>query len=511
MARKISTQSRHELVCAVGERYRQASKPEKLRILDEFVALTGYHRKHSIRLLNASNPQSVVAPRTPRLKLYDAAVREALTVLWEASDRICGKRLKPLLPTLVIALEQHGHLHLDASVRSKLMGVSASTIDRLLAGPRGGLDPRSTRKRPPAVRASIPVRTFDDWKDPLPGFMEADLVSHGGQNVAGSFIHTLTLTDIATGWTECVPLLVRDSALVVEALSQLQTAMPFPLRGFDTDNGSEFINEIVIAFCAKAHVDFTRSRPYRKNDQAWVEQKNGAVVRRLVGYRRLEGVAAAAALNRLYAASRLFVNFFQPSFKLLEKKRIGARVSKKYDVPQTPCARLLLANSVEDGMKEKLRAVAATLDPLRLLDEIRTVQRHIADLAAGEVRHVVAHTDADLESFLKSLATAWQDGEVRPTHRAKQKPCRDWRTRKDPFASVWPQMLLWLQEEPDRTALELLQRVQAEHPGVYAHGSLRTLQRRIRIWRTAAAQKLVFTPPLTQPTQKQNPQPGKEA
>jgi hypothetical protein len=163
--------------------------------------------------------------------------------------------------------------------------------------------------------------------------------------------------------------------------------MPFPLRGFDTDNGGEFINETVLAYCTQAGIEFTRSRPYRKNDQAWVEQKNGSVVRRLVGYRRLEGLGASEALSRLYAASRLFVNFFQPSFKLAEKKRVGARVSKRYFAPETPCARLLKSDSVPDGMKEKLRAVATTLDPLRLLDEIRAVQHELAGLAAGATLH----------------------------------------------------------------------------------------------------------------------------
>lgn len=493
MSKKISSEARQELVRAVGERYRRAAKVEKLRILDEFVAVTGYHRKHSIRVLNTADPPPVRV-RQSRLRLYDAAVKEALVMLWEASDRICGKRLKPLLPVLVPALERHGHLRLDAVIRSKLLKASASTIDRLLQEPRRASNPKAAKKRAtPALRGSIAVRTFGDWKEPEPGFMEADLVAHGGENVAGSFVHTLTLTDIATGWTECVALLVRESSLVVEALTRLQSTMPFPLRGFDTDNGSEFINDVVVAYCAKAGVEFTRSRPYRKNDQAWVEQKNGAVVRRLVGYRRLEGVAAAESLARLYAASRLFVNFFQPSFKLTEKKRFGARVSKRYDTPQTPCARLLGSDAVDATMKEKLRAVAATLDPLRLLDEIRTVQRHLADLAAGGVSHVVPHRDADLEGFLKSLATAWHDGEVRPTHRAEQKRCRDWRTRKDPFEGVWPQMLSWLQDAPDRTALALLGRLQIEHPGTYPDHLLRTLQRRVKIWRRAAAQRLVFS------------------
>jgi len=493
MAKKISVAARQELVQAIGERYRAGSREEKVRILDEFVAVTGYHRKHSIRILNTPALR-VASGRSPRLRLYDEAVREALVVLWEASDRVCGKRLKPLLPVLLEALERHGHLRLDDVVRTKLLSASASTIDRLLAEPRGPVGRRRSGARAtPAIRRSIAVRTFADWKEPLPGFMEGDLVAHGGESVAGSFAHTLVLTDIASGWTECVALAVREGSLVVEALERLRTTMPFPLRGFDTDNGGEFINEAVLAYCTEAGVEFTRSRPYRKNDQAWVEQKNGSVVRRLVGYRRLEGIAATEALSRLYAASRLFVNFFQPSFKLAEKKRVGAYVSKRYYSPETPCARLLKADTVPEGMKERLRAVAITLDPLRLLDEIRTVQHQLAGIAAGETLHMVPHRDAELDQFLKSLATAWHEGEVRPTHRSQPKPRRDWRTRKDPFEAVWPRMLLWLQDEPDRTGKELLDRLQSEHPGDFLDGQVRTLQRRLKLWRRAAAQKLVFT------------------
>ena len=458
------------------------------------MAVTGFHRKHSIRLLkHAAAPAA--APRKPRLRVYDAAVRQALVVLWEASDRVCGKRLKPLLPTLIGALERHGHLRLDDSVRTKLLEVSAATIDRALAEPRGsGAGRRSHARAKPAVRAAIPVRTFADWNDPLPGFMEADLVSHGGENVAGSFAHTLVLTDIATGWTECVALAVRESSLIVEALTRLRTTMPFPLRGFDTDNGSEFINDTVLAYCTESKIEFTRSRPYRKNDQAWVEQKNGSIVRRLVGYRRLEGIGAASALSRLYAASRAFVNFFQPSFKLAEKKRVGARVSKRYHAPETPCGRLLSSEAVPEETKERLRAIAITLDPLRLLDEIRNAQQELAAHAAGEPRPADPHRDPDLSQFLSGLATAWHDGEVRPTHQSKPKLPRHWRTRKDAFEGVWPQLLTWLQQEPDRSASDLLLRLQAAHPGDFPDAHLRTLQRRVKVWRRAASMKLVLSP-----------------
>ena len=230
MGKKISGATRVELVSAIGERYGLGSRTEKLRILDEFVAVTGYHRKHAIRVLNGRETKR--KKRRARTRLYDEGVREAVVVLWEASDRICGKRLKPLLPTLLGALERHGHMQLDEVVRSQLLAASAATIDRMLSPTRASVG----RRRPsvgakPAIRRSVPIRTFADWKDPAPGYMEGDLVAHCGGSVAGSFVQTLTLTDIASGWTECVALVVREGALVVEALGRLQATMPFPLRG----------------------------------------------------------------------------------------------------------------------------------------------------------------------------------------------------------------------------------------------------------------------------------------
>ena len=493
MGAKIGIRARRELVRVVGERYRKGTRQEKRRILDEFVAISGYHRKHSIRLLN-STAELVPRKRATRFRVYDEAVKEALVVLWEASDRICGKRLKALLPTLVPALERHGHLRLDETVRTKLLSASAATIDRLLTETKEGVrdSTRPKRRAKTAVQRSVPVRTFGDWRESCPGYVEADLVAHCGQDPAGSYAHTLVLTDICSAWTECMALVVREGTLVVEALDHLRTSMPFPLLGIDTDNGSEFLNEKLLAYCEKHGIEFTRSRPYRKNDQAWVEQKNGAVVRRLVGYRRLEGIAAADSLSRLYASSRLFVNFFQPSFKLLDKKRSGARVVKRYEAPATPCARLLAEPSIEDEMKERLRGVSVSLDPLRLLDEIRSVQQHLVALATGSAQGILPSRDVDLEKFLASLSTAWQEGEVRPTHRRKPRTRRYWRTRPDPFEGVWPRVRAWLDVEPDRTAKELLERLQVGYPGQFSEANLRTLQRRVKAWRADAARRLVF-------------------
>ncbi len=421
-------------------------------------------------------------------------MRQALTTLWEASDRLCGKRLRPLLPALVDALERHGHLMLDDSLRKRLLAASPATIDRLLHAARATTSAERRARGKPALRRSVPVRTFADWNDPPPGNMEIDLVAHCGGTVAGSFVHTLVLTDIATGWTECLPLVVREATLVVDGIERVRSRLPFQLLGLDSDNGSEFINESMVHYCTSRGIEFTRSRPYRKNDQAWVEQKNGAVVRRLVGYHRLQGIAGAEALSRLYAASRLFVNFFQPSFKLASKTRIGARVRKHYHAPQTPCARLLACDSVSEHAKHRLQEIAQQLDPLRLLDEIRAMQHHVVALAAGEKLHLPPRRDDELAGFLASLTTAWRAGETRPTHAPKQRPERYWRTRKDPFESVWGMICEWLEVEPEQTALQLLERLQHAAPGDYPDALLRTLQRRLKEWRTAAARRLVFGP-----------------
>ncbi len=262
----MSIETRRELVRVVGDRYRSSTALERTRILDEFVAATGYHRKHAIRVLAATVKPS--PPREqPRLHLYDAAVREALIVLWEASDRVCGKRLKPLIPILLEALERHGHLHPAGDIRARLLAVSAATIDRLLAPTRLAVRGRLRRPTTPSVRRAVPVRTFDDWNDPPPGFTEADLVSHCGGSVTGSFVHTLTVTDIASGWTECAALAVREATLVVQGVTTLRGMLPFQLRGLDMDNGSEFLNETMLAYCQEQSIQFTRSRPYRKNDQ----------------------------------------------------------------------------------------------------------------------------------------------------------------------------------------------------------------------------------------------------
>src|SRR6185437_12859181 len=422
MDTQLTHAARIELARSLRRRYQAASSRAKKQILHEFIAVSGYHPKYAVHLLNAAD--GAAAPRRGRVRpsIYDDAARQALIVLWEASDRICGKRLKPLLCILLPALERHGHLKLDEAIRGKVLAMSAATIDRLLRAARNATRTRKLRRVTPEIRRRIAVRTFADWNEPPPGSMEMDLVAHCGDSTRGSYLHSLTLTDIASGWTECAPLVVRESSLLVEALERVRQGLPFTLRALDVDNGGEFVNETMIQYCLRNGIELTRSRPYRKNDQAWIEQKNGAVVRKLLGYRRFEGIAAAQALGRLYGASRLFVNFFQPSFKLAEKHRQGARVTKRYHPPQTPCDRLLLDEAVTDDNKIKLRALSETLDPLQLLEEVRAMQSHLMVLADGGKPQVSGSPEPDLSSVLASLSSAWRSGEVRPTHSAEAKP-----------------------------------------------------------------------------------------
>ena len=478
-----------ELTAVAAKRYRISNRVEKARILDEFVDITGYHRKHAMRLLRCD-----VVPRTGRRnrrRIYDEAERNALVLLWEASDRVCGKRLKALMPVLIEAMERHGHLELAGEIRTKLLAMSAATIDRALARIREGLGRQRRRPAAHALRSSIPIRTSADWGDPAPGFVEADLVAHSGPSTRGSFIQTLVLTDIATGWTECAPLIVREQTLLSTVLTELRKQLPFALLGLDTDNDTVFMNETVKAYCDAANITFTRCRPYRKNDQAFVEQKNGAVVRKMVGYRRFEGLEAATLLAELYRSVRLFVNFFRPSFKLIAKRRDGARVRKTYSAPMTPHQRLIAEVLTPVEVRVRLQQIYAGLDPVALLRDIRATQERLAALADVQPVERAAAADQPIAFFLASLRTAWRDGAIRPTDRPIIKAKRE-RRRPDPLIQVTPDLRRWFEAEPWRTGSELLSRLQTEYPGAYPDKLLRTLQRRLKAWRSEKASALLF-------------------
>lgn len=491
--------TRKELIAATKLRYRASTPLEKRTILEEFVGLTGYHRKHAIRVLNQSN---TLITRKPRDRIYGEAVKQALVLLWEAGDRLCGKRLKVQIPILIDALERHGKLSLDPGVRTKLLQISASSIDRVLSDTRQAA--RQKRKRTTgaatAVRRSIRVRTFNDWNDPPPGFFETDMVEHcGGPKYDGYFVHSLVMTDIATAWTECLALLTRNQTLIVEAYERVKAELPIPLLGLDTDNDSAFMNDTVVEFCKDSGIELTRSRAYKKNDQAWVEQKNGAIVRRLVGYGRLSGHKAMTTLNALYAVSRLYINFFQPSFKLKSKTRQGAKVIKAYHKPMTPCDRVLASPDIDEAVKDKLRRQRDSLDPLKLLHDIRLIQQRLAELSSRS--DISADKPApDVKEFLKGLSIAWQTGEVRPTHRKPAKSERQWRTRVDPFEEVWPLIYQWLEADPSMGAKQIMAELAKSVPELYgAQSQLRTLQRRLKEWRNKRVKKMIFGEATTEP------------
>jgi hypothetical protein len=490
MGRGISTETRKELLEALVYRYRNSPKKDRTRILDEFVAISGYHRKHAVRLLSGKQRDTPKQRSTRRI--YDEAVKEALIVTWETADRICGKRLKSILPELVAAMECHGHLDLAPVVQARLLSASAATIDRLLGPIRSEVRSRRRRRKPSNASAAIPIRTFADWNGPKPGYFEIDFVLHCGDSTSGSFIHTLVATDVCSGWTECVPLLAREQSLVVEGLELIIRQSPFPVLGIDSDNDTAFINDTLLDFCKMHGLEFTRCRSYHKNDQAWVEQKNGSVVRRLIGHDRFSGFVAGQTLAHLYHHARFYVNFFQPSFKLREKSRDGGKTKRTYYPPATPCTRLLAHPEVDDKTKEILCRQRSQLDPVQLLHRLREAQAALAALASSD-GSTEGPGRKTLDQFLSQLPQLWRSGEVRPTHRAHSgMPPRHWRTRRDPFEAVWFDILAWLERDPDATAKEMFARLQGQHPDAFSNGQLRTLQRRVKEWRQMMAKKLVY-------------------
>jgi Integrase core domain len=509
MAGTISMGARREILSAVAERYRSAGRREKGRILDALCRTTGWHRKHAVRAVRRRDLHETIKTRDPRERnrRYGVTIKDALTALWEASDRVCGKRLVAMIPTLLPALEQHGRLELSEGEQAKLLAVSAATIDRMLGDVKiaaaGGRRRRAGFYS--AIRREVPIRTFNDWKDPAPGFCEVDMVAHGGTSVAGSFIQTLTMVDVATGWTECLPLINRDGSLVVEAIKRAQSLFPWLLRGVDFDNDSAFMNEVVVPWCREQKLEVTRSRAYKKNDQAFVEQKNGAVVRRLMGYGRFDGVETARVIGRLYAAARLYVNFFQPSFKLKDKRREGAKVIKRYHNPLTPYERALAHPMVSEAVKKRLREQYRALDPVALLAEIRAAQEELGNRidrrAGGALRETAtakSHAATVVRSpiaapavFARGLGNELVRGEPRATHR---RPKRRYKKRLRMPSKLDPHVALiegWLAAEPQLTAIAIVARLAERHPEQFGNKQHSIVQRLLRALRHTSAQRSV--------------------
>jgi hypothetical protein len=363
----MSQRSKREMISAIHPRYIKANKAGKKQILDEFVETTGYHRKYAIRVLrHGPKPKGLKKPG--RRKIYQGEVVQVLEQIWEIYGRICSKRLHPFLSEGVQILERCDELSLSPQTKQLLLSMSRATIDRCLKKarfihPQHGL---STTKPGSLLKQAIPIRTFTPWEDERPGFLEIDLVAHCGSTVAGSYLNTLTATDIATTWTDFRALPNKTQAAVSQAIEELRQDLPFPLLGLDSDNGSEFINDTLYRYCLSEQITFTRSRPYQKNDQAHVEQKNWFVIRHTVGYDRMETQAELELLNSIYSDLRFYINFFQPVLKLVGKDRIDGKTIRKYDQAKTPFRRVLNLDELPLDIKASLLNQYMQLNPVTL-------------------------------------------------------------------------------------------------------------------------------------------------
>jgi hypothetical protein len=317
-------------------------------------------------------------------RYYDEQVVEALSKLWQLLNYLCGKRLVAIMPELIAKLEQFDELRLTALTKEKLLHISAASVDRLLQPERRKhqLRGRAHTKPGTLLKHQIPIRTFAEWDEAQPGFAEIDLVAHDGGLALGDYCQTLDLTDVCTGWTETEAVPNKAQVWVFEAIQTIRARLPFPLRGLDSDNGSEFVNKELLRYCQKERLTFTRARPYRKNDNCYVEQKNYSVVRQTVGYQRFDTTAELMVLKQLYATLRLYTNFFQPTMKLKSKERFGSRVKKSYYQPQTPYQRVLACTEVAAADKKKLQRQYQSLNPAALKRQLDKYRKELFRLAA---------------------------------------------------------------------------------------------------------------------------------
>jgi hypothetical protein len=372
-------------------RYQKSSRKGKNRLLNEFIELTGYNRCYASYLLRNHNRKVYINNKTAiigdlnkrkrrrRPKLYGEKILKYLKKIWAICDFICGKRLAPILPEIISKLEQFGEIKLSGEVRKKLFTISPATIDRLLKAEKKKLTIKGKSHTRPGtlLKSQIPIRTFADWNDKRPGFLEIDLVGHDGGTAAGDFAYTLDTTDVATGWTELAAVKNRAAIWTNEALQRIRGQLPFDLLGIDSDNDSAFINDHLLRYCRDNSITFTRTRSSRKNDNCYVEQKNWSVVRRAVGYYRYDTEEELKFLNKLYDNLRLYNNYFQPSMKLLEKVRVGSKIIKKFDKAKTPYQRILLSEDVSEVNKEKLRTEYEDLNPVEIKRKMIKIQEQL--------------------------------------------------------------------------------------------------------------------------------------
>jgi len=324
-------------------------------------------------------PKGKPRKKAGRKKVYDSEVYQALKKVWTYMDFACGKRLHEGIGDMLDALIRFGEISWDDEIINKLRQISASTMDRLLKKDKESLRLKgiSTTKPGTLLKRNIPIRLGQQWDDAVPGYVEVDLVAHCGVSVVGEYINTLNVTDISTGWTEPIAVLNKAQRHVFAGLMDVQSRQPFDYLGIDSDNGSEFINHELKRYCDQNGICFTRSRPYTKNDGCHVEQKNWSLVRRHIGYGRYEGEAALELLNEYYRLLRLYVNFFQPSAKLIEKQRNGAKVTKRYEKPQTPYKRVLADTHISDTVKEGLKQTFQEINPAQLMQDMQKVKNKL--------------------------------------------------------------------------------------------------------------------------------------
>ena len=380
----MSPRSKKEYLKAIFLRYKDASFKEKTIILNEFCQNCNYHRKHAIRLLKKFKRFRKPKQKRPgRPSIYRASLIKPLEKIWLTANLPCSKRLKAILPLWLPAyIEEFGNLPLD--VITALSNISATTIDRILKPFRVKYRGRgrSTTKPGTLLRKQIPIKT-NQWDETRPGFLEADSIAHCGESLLGQFAYTLNFVDIATSWNEQRAVWGKGEAGVLKQIEDIEKRLPFPLLGFDSDNGKEFLNYHLMRHFTKRRkpIQFTRSRPYHKDDNAHVEQKNWTHVRQWLGYQRLENPDVIPLMNDLYTTEwKWFHNFFCPSVKLIEKKVVASKTIKKYDTPKTPYQRVLESPDVAPSIKRSLKEQYSTLNPFRLRKIIERKLKIIFDI-----------------------------------------------------------------------------------------------------------------------------------